>query len=180
MNLNDSKISTLVLIGESNSGKTVLSKLLRSVYEHYECGIIQSCTGRNVSDFWLQDCTGKAVYVCEELFINTKEICQRLDTNVKYGSNKALPRRPFVVTMNGKSKYDLAGEFSEEYKALSNCCVLLLMRTSLKNILPDYVIDCIVQFKTYFLKVLRKRYYECNMIEKKMTRNKLADWLANA
>jgi len=54
------------------------------------------------------------------------------------------------------------------------------MRTSLKNILPDYVIDCIVQFKTYFLKVLRKRYYECNMIEKKMTRNKLADWLANA
>jgi len=188
MNLTDSKISTIVLIGESNSGKTVLSKLLKSVYEHYECGIIQSAIGRNVSDFWLQDCTGKSIYVCEELFINTKEICQRfkaimegnetLDTNVKYGSNKALPRRPFIVTMNGTTKYDLAGEFSEEYKALANICVVLLMGTSLKNILPDFVIDCVVKYKTYFLKVLRARFIAISVTEAKKTRNKLADWLA--
>jgi len=140
----------------------MLSKLLRSVYKPYECRIIQSCPGRHVSDFWLQDCTGKSLYVCEELYINTKEICQRfkaimegnetLDTNVKYGGNKALPRRPFLVTMNGTTKYDIAGDFSEEYKALANRCVILLMRTSLKNILPDNVIDCLVNntfFKCY-------------------------------
>jgi len=68
------KLVLLVLIGESNTGKSVLSKLLRAVYEPYECGIIQSCPGRHVSDFWLQDCTGKSIYICEELYINTKEI----------------------------------------------------------------------------------------------------------
>jgi len=42
MNLTDSKISTIVLIGESNSGKTVLSKLLRSVYQHYDTKAMNS------------------------------------------------------------------------------------------------------------------------------------------
>ena len=138
MELLDSKVSTLVFIGESNSGKTVLSKVLRAGYYSYECGIIQSCPGRHPSDFWLQDCTGKSIYVCEELYINTLEICQRfkaimegnetLDTNVKYGGNKHLPRRPFIVTMNGRNNYDLAGDFIDEYKALSNRCSVFLMR----------------------------------------------------
>jgi len=50
--LADSKISTLAFIGESNSGKTLLSKLLRCVYKSYECGIIQSCPRRHVSDLY--------------------------------------------------------------------------------------------------------------------------------
>jgi len=104
---------------------------------------------------------------------------ETLDTNVKYGANKALPRRPFIVTMNGRTKYDLAGEFSDEYKALANRCVVLLMRTNLKSILPDVVIDCIIKYKTYFLKVLAKRYSDVNRINTQTTRNKLAEWLAN-
>jgi len=165
----------------------MLSKLLRSVYKPYECRIIQSCPGRHVSDFWLQDCTGKSLYVCEELYINTKEICQRfkaimegnetLDTNVKYGGNKALPRRPFLVTMNGTTKYDIAGDFSEEYKALANRCVILLMRTSLKNILPDNVIDCLVNNKTHFLSVIKRKFIAIEANKQNVIDNSLRQWL---
>ena len=187
LELMDSKVSTVVFIGESNSGKTVLSKVLRAGYYSYECGIIQSCPGKHPSDFWLQDCTGKSIYVCEELYINTLEICQRfkaimegnetLDTNVKYGGNKHLPRRPFVVTMNGRTKYDLAGDYIDEYKALANRCVVFLMRQPIKNYLPDHVLDCLMQCKHYFNICLKMDYFSRVPVIIQEKNEKLQAWL---
>lgn len=187
LNLDGPKVSTIVLIGESNSGKSLLSRTLRKVWKTYECGIIQSCPGRQPGDFWLQDCPGKSVYVCEELYLNTKEICQRfkgimegnetLDTNVKFLGNKALPRRPFVVTMNGSNEYDLAGDFMEEFTALKNRCFMLVMNKTLTTILPQYVIDCIVAKPLVFLEHFKYEYQMCKRPKNVDKEKKLLDWL---
>ena len=98
------------LRSKSNAGKTFLSSILRASFEEHDIGVVQSVHQRP-SDFWLQDCIGKEMYCCEELNLAARDVLQRfkglmeeneaLDTNVKYGGNKKIQRRPFIVTING-------------------------------------------------------------------------------
>ena len=118
LSLSDPKISTIIVIGASNEGNSFLSAILTAAFADYELGIIQSVSGRP-GDFWLQDCLSKELYVCEELVVY--HIIQRfkavmegnrsLDTNVKYSGNKSIPRRPFIVTMNGDVVKDVCFYF---------------------------------------------------------------------
>jgi len=62
-----------------------------------------------------------------------------------------MPRRPFLVTMNGQNRYELAGDFMEEYAALDNRSVVLLMNEPLSYLFPEYVIECIVKSPFIFV-----------------------------
>ena len=156
LNLSDPKVTTLVLIGASNAGKTFLSSILRAGLPMYDVGIVQSVHQRP-GDFWLQDCIGKEMYCCEELNIASRDVLQRfkalmegneaLDTNVKYGGNKQIQRRPFIVTMNGTSELDVAGDFPEEYDAIKNRCKIFRMMTPLKDVIPSEIINFICKRK---------------------------------
>ena len=165
--LTDPKISTLIFIGASNSGKSFLSAILTAAFEDYELGIIQSVSGRP-GDFWLQDCLGKELYVCEELVLSTIDIIQRfkavmegnrsLDTNVKYCGNKAIPRRPFIVTMNGDVKEDVCFYFPTEYAAVNNRCHIFNMQTELTRLIPSNILTYIMKHKQFACKYLIDLY----------------------
>jgi len=103
--------------------------------------------------------------VCEELYLNTKEIVQRfkgtmegnetMDTNVKFGGNKVL-RRAFLVTMNGRNQYDLCGDYMEEFGALKNRSFVIVMNDELVNIIPNIVIEAILSILIYLFQNLKK------------------------
>ena len=115
-------------------------------------------------DFWLQDCIGKELYCCEELNIASRDVLQRfkalmegneaLDTNVKYGGNKRIQRRPFIVTMNGSSNIDVAGDFPKEFEAINNRCKIFRMMTPLKDVIPSHIINFICKRKKEACKFL--------------------------
>ena len=77
INLDDKKVSTLVLIGGSNCGKSFFNERLQGVYADHEVGVLKSVEGQNVSNFWMQDLVGKDAYCSEELMINSVQILQR-------------------------------------------------------------------------------------------------------
>ena len=163
----DPKISTLIFIGASNSGKSFLSAILTAAFEDYELGIIQSVSGRP-GDFWLQDCLGKELYVCEELVLSTIDIIQRfkavmegncsLDTNVKYCGNKSIPRRPFIVTMNGDVVEDVCFYFPTEFSAINNRCHIFNMQTELTRLIPSNILTYIMKHKEFACKYLINLY----------------------
>ena len=132
------KIRTLLCIGSSDTGKSLLVNLLTNVFEPYEQGVISPPTSNQLSNFWLQDLVGKSVYGCEELKIEFKGVLQRikqlmegnkeLDTPIKFGDNKALKLKPLVITMNGDHKGDIVGPYHEEFDAVE-----MLMKTNITS-----------------------------------------------
>ena len=167
LDLSDPKVSTIIFIGKANTGKTYLSNILRSYVPEYDLGIVQSVHG-NPSDFWLQDLVGKALYICEELCLSTKDIIQRfkgvmegnssLDTNVKYSGNKQLYRRPFIVTMNGECREDVCVYFQEEFDAINARCHIYYMDKSLKDIAPPEVLSFVFERRRLALKYIRSKF----------------------
>ena len=146
MNMTNHKKRTLLLYGDSDSGKSLLGNLLTSVYSEYEIGNVSCPTSNQQSDFWLQDCIGKEVYRMEEMVIEYQAILQRikqlmegnrgLDTNVKYGDNKKILPKPVLITMNAKYEYDIVGRFQDELEPFLNRCFHLNMRKPLKDYIP--------------------------------------------
>lgn len=130
------KVRTLLCIGSSDTGKSLLANLLTNVFEPYEHGVISPPTSNQLSDFWLQDLVGKSVYRCEELTIELKGVLQRikqlmegnkeLDTPIKFGDNKASKPKPLIITMNEDHKGDIVGPYHEEFDAVNNRCIILI------------------------------------------------------
>lgn len=130
------KVRTLLSIGSSDTGKSLLANLLTNVFEPYEHGVISPPMSNQLSDFWLQDLVGKSVYRCEELTIEFKGVLQRikqlmegnkeLDTPIKFGDNKALKPKPLIITMNEDHKGDIVGPYHEEFDAVNNRCIILI------------------------------------------------------
>ena len=154
------KVRTLLCIGTSDTGKSMLANLITNVFEPYEHGIIAPPTSNQLSDFWLQDLVGKSVYRCEELTIEFKGVLQRmkqlmegnkeLDTPIKFGDNKSLKPRPLIVTMNGDHPSDIVGPYHEEFDAVQNRCIILLMKTTLSSYIPKKFISILANSKVTF------------------------------
>ena len=114
---------------------------------------------------------------------------EALDTNVKYGGNKRIQHRPFVVTMNGSSKMDVAGDFPEEFEAINNRCKIFQMMTPLEDVIPPHIINFICKRKKEACKFLidysNDNYDQLNkstdndLVDKYISRKLLWFWFFN-
>ena len=162
------KVWTLLCIGSSDTGKSLLANLLTNVFQSYEQGVISPPTSNQLSDFWLQDLVGKSIYGCEELTIEFKGVLQRikqlmegnkeLDTPIKFGNNKALKPKPLVITMNVDHKGDIVGPYHEEFDAVNNRCVILLMKTNITSYIPKKFLSILANSKVTFHSFLYHYY----------------------
>ena len=86
------------------------------------------------------------MYRCEGLTIEIKGVLQRikqlkeenkeLDTPMKFGDNNALRPKPLLVTMDGDHHGDIVGPYHEEFDAVNDRCIILLMKTNITSYIP--------------------------------------------
>ena len=143
MNMVLPKRNTIVFIGKSNSGKTVIAEVLLKIYPIYDIGWFNLPPSRNSDQFWLEPLIGASVYRAEEVFVANEEHITKLkqlfegnpalDAPIKYKSPIIVPRRPVIVTMNGEDEADLTRGISRERETMANRSFIYKMNTNLFN-----------------------------------------------
>jgi len=113
----------IVLLGESDSGKSTLANIFTSYYERSEIGFFTT-PGRLTSQFWLQKLPDKNFYRGDEIVLEMIELMQKfkqltenysnLETDVKYHAPKRIAPKPTIVTCNGNSPVDFYMHMQQE------------------------------------------------------------------
>ena len=75
---------------------------------------------------------------------------KELDTPIKFGDNKALKPKPLIITMNGDHKGDIVGPYHEEFDAVNNRCIILLMKTNITSYIPKKFLPILANSKEIF------------------------------
>ena len=158
--LKDEKKTTIVMHGKSNTGKTLLSNALTSMYENYEKGSCLLNQSVSRDNFWSQDLLGKFIYQIEECCITSPsdinamkllfEGNQVMNINVKYKNKQELKRRPLIVTFNGDAIADMLDgnqEYLKDFGPVFNRSIILRLNKPITSYLKKGVIRL---FATYF------------------------------
>lgn len=137
------KENSIMLLGASDSGKTVVADLLCGMLQPHEIGICKIPGRTSSNQFWKQNLRGKKIYRIEEYYVDDQTIMQEvktllegsenITTEIKYKTALPVPRRPVIVTGNAEHKVQCAGEFSSEADAIYNRAFVLMMKIPLKN-----------------------------------------------
>ena len=100
----------ILMYGNTNSGKTLLSGLICSEYRDWEIGGFSCPPGTNVSQFHLDNLLNTFLYRCDEMVFENISIVQRMknllegsrlmDTDVKYKSKQQILPNPTIISMN--------------------------------------------------------------------------------
>lgn len=118
------KINTLVLQGPSNTGKSLLAKLITG---GYNIGTVARSTESN--NFIFQNLLGKTVGLMEEPFITKMTVNdfkqllggERMEIGVKHRDREWLDRLPIICTTNDEQLADRCN--SIDCKAINNRCI---------------------------------------------------------
>lgn len=133
------KTSTIILIGASNSGKTLVTNILSS---NLASGAFHGMHSR--SQFWLQDLPGKDIYIGEELILDQFNVdyfklllegSNRISVDVKHKPSVPLPKKPLLVTGNAY----IWEYVSRHESAFRNRCMLIRSDCNMQlNLSYDY------------------------------------------
>ena len=150
LNLNHKKHG-LILIGETDSGKSFLADLLLSIFNCYEIGYFQCPMSSHVSPFLFQGLINKSVFRCDELVLEQLGFLQSfkqltegsttLQTDVKYKDSLPIDGRPVIVTMNGSDPRSLVKFHPGEFNALNNRCFFIQMDDRLADMFNNKQLD---------------------------------------
>lgn len=118
------KINTLVLQGQSNTGKSLLAKL---IIGGYNVGTVARTTESN--NFIFQNLLGKTVGLMEEPFITKMTVNdfkqllggERMEIGVKHRDREWLERLPIICTTNDERLADRCN--SIDCQAIQNRCI---------------------------------------------------------
>lgn len=177
------KINTLVFIGASDSGKSVICDALSSFWETPDIGHFRPPLTTTGSSFWLQDLLGKQLYRCDELYLERPEIMQtikqlfeghaNLKTEIKYEGHQNIPRRPVLVSLNGNSSRDICKFQSSEFQAIKNRCYIYVMNNHMKSRINrmSYIDDMIDNAKHFLQNIFH--YYGENKKEQYEDRDEI-------
>lgn len=125
------KINTLYFSGPANCGKTMLIRLLASVWGRDERGIITPSGGE--PSFTFQDCIRKEVYIGDECMMHPKNVEQykmlmegsdMLKVDVKNKPKQWLPKKPVILANN----VSIWSQVQNHYTALISRCLLIKMK----------------------------------------------------
>ena len=94
----------LILIGQSDSGKTFLADCLLSAFSPSDIGYFQCPMGNTVSTFMYSNLLNKEVYRCDEFYLENAGVLQSfkqltegsstLQTDVKYKDKTPVDAKP--------------------------------------------------------------------------------------
>lgn len=162
------KRNTLVFIGKSNSGKSILCDVLLSVYETYELGFFNLPPSRNTDQFWLEPLIGAAIYRAEEVFVANEDHIVKLKqlfegnpalvTPIKYKNPIIVPRRPVIVSMNGEGENDLTRGISRERETMKNRSFIYKMNKNLRERYTDGSESLMKQYSKQICKFCYERF----------------------
>lgn len=141
----DSKKRGLILIGLSDSGKSMFANLHTAFYERSEIGYF-SAPGQYCSPFWLSKLVGKSMYRGDEIVLENVEPMQKfkqltegrsnLETDVKYKAAQRINVNPSITTCNRENTNDFYKHMNHEEKAIKNRCEFVFMGRSLTKVIP--------------------------------------------
>lgn len=162
LSLEHDKQTTLVLFGRSNSGKTLLSSVLSSVFSKYEIG---TCTlNSSVNErFWAQDLIGKFCYRIEEARVSSKGTCDimkllfegntMLRGERKYKESQDIERRPTIVTFNGQNYSDLFdhSEYYVDLEPFVNRTLIYKMNEDINKVIEPRMLTILGDYGKYVI-----------------------------
>lgn len=127
------KINTLVLQGASNTGKSLLAKL---IVGGYNVGTVARTTESN--NFIFQNLLGKTVGLMEEPFITKMTVNdfkqllggERMEIGVKHRDREWLDRLPIICTTNDIQLADRCN--SIDCQAINNRCIYYRLTTPIE------------------------------------------------
>lgn len=160
LSLEHDKQTTLVLFGRSNSGKTLLSSVLSSVFKKYEIG---TCTLNSSASerFWAQDLIGRFCYRIEEARVSSKGTCDimkllfegntMLRGERKYKDSQDVERRPTIVTFNGQSYSDLfdQSEYYTDLEPFVNRTLIYKMNADIGQLIEPRMLRILGEYGKY-------------------------------
>jgi len=137
------KKNTIMILGKSDSGKTVTVNLLSGALHPHEIGTAKIPGRTSSNQFWKQNLRGKKLYRIEEYYVDDQTIMQevktlfegseQITTEIKYKTALPVQRKPVIVTGNATSINGAASMFSSELEAIKNRCFILMMNKSLQR-----------------------------------------------
>ena len=167
------KKNAIILIGASDSGKSSLADILCTPYLSHEIGNCKIPMRVAGNTFWLENLPGTEIYRCEEAYLDQIDLVQimksllegnaNLEADVKYKSPITIPKRPVILTMNGKHRSDDVF-FSSEVDAIANRSIILVMDRHISQRINDGSIALMKTHARYGLKVLYDKYRDTQPI----------------
>ena len=158
-----------MLLGRSNSGKSKLSEMLTSVWTQDERGIFNSPAAKLANSFIMQDLVKKDVATCDELTLENitfveqikllTEGSKAMNTDVKFGGNVILERRPSVFCSNSANMYDLTTFCQNARETLANRMFVLKMNVQMENRFNLKALDYLLDNSQMLMKKMYIDYY---------------------
>ena len=139
---NCGKMNSIVLLGETNAGKTTLLEWLSSVWKREQIGMFRIPLSNQVKNFWLQDLCGKECYRSDECLIENEFLWQDIKAlleenqtllveNKNKSINSNIQKRPVLISSNALNVNDFCKWFSSEKNALLSRALVLKMPSAL-------------------------------------------------
>ena len=148
--------------------KTTFANLLSSPFKQWEIGNFKIPVKSASTTFWLESLPGTDLYRCEEFCLSEYDIAQimkslfegnpNLEADIKYKSPITVPKRPLIVTMNGKKAQDITLHMSSEYNAFKNRSDIIVMNDNIHTRILNGDLKLMIKHSFVINGLLFKKY----------------------